>query len=148
MIRTAILLTASLMLSACAQPATTGTSDPAPRGPEGFTQDTTTFCKSIPTDPRLTPIREDVILKGPDTGTRVFNQKFISDPQKPILMLYQSLLDQCIDKMSRDLPGHDAEAERIKRGFDANIANLYDGKITFGQYNRTYLKVMGTPIPD
>src|SRR5262249_23337288 len=96
-------------------------------------------CESLMADPALNPIRDKVGLYGPDQQTFAMrtNTDYATTEEKPVIALWAQKRDQC-EQINRPVLAKApvqmaAVINAGKQVTDSMIAELYLGKITYGE---------------
>jgi hypothetical protein len=93
------------------------------------------FCKELYKDPRLDPLREAIAFAEPPSLSMQSNSAYVTDEQRTALDVYGGLFQQCRNKISAASPQVWRILVQVNPNPTEDLKNLYDRKITLGQYN-------------
>jgi hypothetical protein len=93
------------------------------------------FCKQLYQDPRLDSLRGIMSFDQPPTLEMQSNPGYVTDEQRPALDAYKSLNEECRNNIATANPGVWKIMVQIQPSPSEHLKQLYDRKITIGQYN-------------
>jgi hypothetical protein len=99
------------------------------------TKEAAASCKESYQDPRLDPLRGVIALDQPPTLEMQSNPLRISDAQRPVLDVFKSINEQCRNNIAAANPRLWQIIVQIQPAPYEHLKQLYDGKITIGEYN-------------
>jgi hypothetical protein len=93
------------------------------------------FCRQLYQDPRLDPLRGIMSFDQAPTLEMQSNPRYVTDEQRPALDVYKSLNEQCRNNIATANPRAWQIMVQIQPSPAEHLKQLYDRKITIGQYN-------------
>jgi len=99
------------------------------------TKEATAFCKQLYEDPRLNPLRGIISFDQEPTLEMQSNPRYVTNEQRPALDVYKSLNEQCRNNIATTNPRVWQIMVQIQTSPAEHLKQLYDRKITIGQYN-------------
>ncbi|HZS84346.1 MAG TPA: hypothetical protein VFA50_15835 [Stellaceae bacterium] len=99
------------------------------------TKEATEFCKTLYNDPRLDPLRGVTTFDAAPSLSMQSNASYITEEQRPALDAFEGLFMQCRQKIAAANPILSRIMVQVDPSPTEELKSLYDGKITWGQYN-------------
>ncbi len=99
------------------------------------TKEVLAFCKQLYEDSRLNPLRGIMVFDQPPTSEMQSDPRYVTDEQRPALDVYKSLNEQCRTHIASANPRLWQTLVQVQPSPYEHLKQLYDRKITVGQYN-------------
>ena len=99
------------------------------------TKEATVLCKQLYQDRRLDPLRSVIALGEPPTLQMQSDRRYVTDEQRAALDVFKSLNEQCRNNIAAANPRLWQIVVQIQPSPYEHLRQLYDRKITIGEYN-------------